>query len=221
MITGYNTDVEYDGRVYHVQTEDKGRSNPTIESLVYVGGEILTNRRSSYRDALADPAFGEPQIQKRMESQHHILIRDIRNGNLDPDGPKPFGYNIISNRSLDEVVVEFLEAAGDEARVRVEVEDRHDPLVMGQPSQFVVRVLGDSDDAPVAGATVRVKLLTASDRPTVLFEGCSDAAGRLAVAFEVPAVPGAGGAAILIQANAAGRNAELKQLIRRDPGSHS
>jgi len=218
MITGFNTDVEYDGRVYHVQTEDKGRGNPTIESLVYVAGEILTARRSSYGDRLVDPAFGEPQILERMEAQHHTLIRDIRNGHLDPEGAKPFGYNIISNRSLDEVVLEFLASAGDDARVRLEVEDR-DVLVMGRPSRFVVRVLGEADDAPIAGAAVKVKLLTAASRPTVLFEGRSDAAGRLAIAFDVPAIPEGAGAAILIQANAAGRNAELKQLVRRPGGS--
>ena len=44
MVTGYNTDVEHDGRVYHVQTEDKGTDNPMIETLVYRGGEILDPR---------------------------------------------------------------------------------------------------------------------------------------------------------------------------------
>ena len=38
------------------------------------------------------------------------MIRDIRNGKFDPDGPKPFGYNIVSNRSLDEVVLDYLGA---------------------------------------------------------------------------------------------------------------
>ncbi len=47
MITGFNTDVEYEGRVFHVQTEDKGRTNPVVESLVYSGGEIVASRRAS------------------------------------------------------------------------------------------------------------------------------------------------------------------------------
>jgi len=38
MITGFNTDVKHGAKVYHVQTEDKGRNNPKIETLVYVGG---------------------------------------------------------------------------------------------------------------------------------------------------------------------------------------
>jgi len=41
VITGFNTDIKHNEKVYHVQTEDKGLQNPYIESLVYVGGEIL------------------------------------------------------------------------------------------------------------------------------------------------------------------------------------
>ena len=44
MITGFNTDVEYDGRTFHVQTEDRGQRNPVVESLVYSGGEIVATR---------------------------------------------------------------------------------------------------------------------------------------------------------------------------------
>ena len=39
MITGFNSDVKYRGLVYHVQTEDKGKVNPLIETLIYRGGE--------------------------------------------------------------------------------------------------------------------------------------------------------------------------------------
>src|SRR5471032_17484 len=40
VITGFNTDIKHSGKVYHIQTEDKGLQNPYVESLVYVGGEI-------------------------------------------------------------------------------------------------------------------------------------------------------------------------------------
>ena len=53
MITGYNTDVRHGEVVYHVQTEDKGAANPFIESLVYVGGQVLASKRASYADLLA------------------------------------------------------------------------------------------------------------------------------------------------------------------------
>ena len=53
MITGFNTDVEHDGVVYHVQTEDKGLDSPLILSLVYSGGAILASKRSPYEDLIA------------------------------------------------------------------------------------------------------------------------------------------------------------------------
>ena len=41
VITGFNTDIEYQGVTYHVQTEDKGVKTPLILSLVYNRGTIL------------------------------------------------------------------------------------------------------------------------------------------------------------------------------------
>ena len=85
MITGFNTDVDYLGRVYHVQTEDKGLKNPVVESLIYCGGEIVTSRRTSYEELASHADFCEEQVLSRMEAQHDKLIRDIRNGEYDPD----------------------------------------------------------------------------------------------------------------------------------------
>ncbi len=39
MVTGFNTDVQHDGKIYHVQTEDKGVDNPLIEIVLPVGIE--------------------------------------------------------------------------------------------------------------------------------------------------------------------------------------
>ena len=52
MITGFNTEVEHDSKVYHVQTEDKGLENPYIESLVYMGGAIIFSKRTDYKEKL-------------------------------------------------------------------------------------------------------------------------------------------------------------------------
>ena len=52
MITGYNTDVRHVETVVHVQTEDKGRGNPFIESVVYVAGRVVATKRSSYAELL-------------------------------------------------------------------------------------------------------------------------------------------------------------------------
>ena len=49
VLTGYNTDIEYSGTVYHVQTEDKGQSNPLVESLVYTVMDAFRNEKILFR----------------------------------------------------------------------------------------------------------------------------------------------------------------------------
>lgn len=82
MITGYNTDVRHNEVVFHVQTEDKGLSNPYIESLVYVGGQVLASKRASYAELLAQ-GKEEKDIVALMDHQHRTMIAAIRHGKLD------------------------------------------------------------------------------------------------------------------------------------------
>ena len=105
MITGFNTDVKYRGVVYHVQTEDKGTTNPMIETLVYKGGEILASRRLPYSD-LVKSADDEATITKLMEDQHKGMIMEIKRGRFDPAGEK----TMIEDLSLDEIVLAYLAA---------------------------------------------------------------------------------------------------------------
>lgn len=82
MITGYNTDIRHRDVVFHVQTEDKGASNPHVESLVYVKGQVIANKRTSYADMLAE-GKGEKAIVALMEHQHRVMIAAIKGGKLD------------------------------------------------------------------------------------------------------------------------------------------
>lgn len=82
MITGFNTDVEYEGVVYHVQTEDKGLNSPLILSLVYVGGTILASKRSRYEDLIAS-GFDERELTLRLQRQHQLICAAIRSGRLE------------------------------------------------------------------------------------------------------------------------------------------
>ena len=82
MITGYNTDVRHGEVVFHVQTEDKGISNPYIESLVYVGGQVLASKRASYAEMIAE-GKEEKDILAFMDHQHRTMIAAIRHGKLD------------------------------------------------------------------------------------------------------------------------------------------
>ena len=82
MITGFNTDIEHDGVVYHVQTEDKGLDSPIILSLVYSGGTILASKRSPYQDLIAS-GFSDEALAERLKRQHKLICAAIHSGRLD------------------------------------------------------------------------------------------------------------------------------------------
>ena len=81
MITGFNTDIEHDGVVYHVQTEDKGLDSPIILSLVYVGGTILASKRSPYGD-LIEQGFSDELLAERLKRQHRLICAAINSGRI-------------------------------------------------------------------------------------------------------------------------------------------
>jgi hypothetical protein len=82
VITGFNTDVEHDGIVYHVQTEDKGLESPIILSLVYTGGTILASKRSPYEDLIAS-GYSDEALAERLKRQHRLICAAIHSGRID------------------------------------------------------------------------------------------------------------------------------------------
>jgi len=81
VITGFNTDIEHDGVVYHVQTEDKGLDTPLILSLVYVGGAILASKRAPYEDLIAT-GFSDEALSERLKRQHKLICAAINSGRI-------------------------------------------------------------------------------------------------------------------------------------------
>lgn len=210
MITGYNTDVEHNGRIYHVQTEDKGIANPTIESLIYLGGEILASHRSSYEGLLAtgpDPKV----LTARLEAQHQRMILNVRQGRHDPDGVKAFGEGIISDRGFEEVVLDYLskELASEALQIILE-----NPVQFmgGARHDLVVRARGDLSSLPVKNVSISVSLLTPVEKPHLLTEGITDSQGLFRGIVAIPPVEG-GSAAVLLHANLEKERVELKWLV--------
>lgn len=106
MIIGYNTDIKYRNEVFHIQTEDKGESNPTIETLVYHNGEILLSRRLSYGHLKKDRNALKKKIKSMMKSQHDQVISELKEGKflhlLSLETQK------LDDKTLDEMVIEYL-----------------------------------------------------------------------------------------------------------------
>lgn len=82
MITGFNTDIEYGGVTYHVQTEDKGLAKPIILSLVYDRGIILASKRLPYDDLL-EGEFDERVLSERLNRQHKLICAAIQAGRIE------------------------------------------------------------------------------------------------------------------------------------------
>ena len=82
MITGFNTDVDFQGTTYHVQTEDKGLATPLILSLVYNRGTVLASKRSPYED-LVEKGFDEKVLAERLQKQHKTICAAIRAGRIE------------------------------------------------------------------------------------------------------------------------------------------
>lgn len=151
MITGFNTNVRYSGRVFHVQTEDSGAQNPHITSHLYHGGTILASVKSEYSRHLGSENL-EAEVRSLMEAQHKAMLRRLKGREFDPViaerlgdaaapspaepagepvsgattspslvdaeppapspeppvSPRPFGQGLVSEKPLDEVILEYL-----------------------------------------------------------------------------------------------------------------
>ncbi|WP_342375725.1 hypothetical protein NVS55_31135 [Myxococcus stipitatus] len=81
-VTGFNHNIKHKGKVYHVQTEDSGVNNPHIITHLFVGGNILASKKTSYSDILNAESLAEV-VRELMEEQHKEMLRNLINGVYD------------------------------------------------------------------------------------------------------------------------------------------
>ncbi len=230
MITGYNTDVKHRGVVFHVQTEDKGLDNPSIESLVYVGGQILHRRRTEYAQLLKDGG-GKDEILERLETQHRKLIAEIRTGKLDseaenrigplasparapvaPSGAGPSAPSTSSgSQSLDQVILDYLNMEAEQEYL-ILVMDSMGELALGSDALLAFHAKTSSSSKPVVGAKIAVKLISTVADPEILGSGATNDEGNLNLRVAIPAIA-KGTAALIITATSDAGSAEIKHLI--------
>ncbi|HEV7503601.1 MAG TPA: hypothetical protein VGS07_01690 [Thermoanaerobaculia bacterium] len=281
MITGYNTDVRHGEVVYHVQTEDKGAANPLIESLVYVGGQVLASKRASYAELLAE-GREEREIVAFMDHQHRTMIAAIRHGKLDaklaamtagrqtgqypayetplsparpvsgphpttaaagassetlartgfatpppqppqysqpappapstqPAPPSPVTRTPSPERTLDQVILEYLTSEADQEQLVLMLEEERN-LALGHAATLVLRTSSSKNGQPIAGTQVSVRMISTVVEPRVLANGRTDDRGFLTLGFDIPQV-GRGTSALIINAVSNIGRAELKHLL--------
>ncbi|HTP51088.1 MAG TPA: hypothetical protein VMK42_10345 [Anaeromyxobacteraceae bacterium] len=90
MVVGFNHNIKHAGRVYHVQTEDSGLDNPHVITHLFVGGNILASKKTSYADIVGADNLADV-VRELMEEQHKEMLRNLINGvydNVDATGPE-------------------------------------------------------------------------------------------------------------------------------------
>ena len=126
MIPGFNHNIRYRGVLYHIQTEDSGIENPVVTTLLYRGGTILSSKRTSYSDIVNSDKM-EEVVREIMKEQHKLMLFDLKNGVFEKGekeiaaaDPKKeevvFGDTIISEKSLDEVILDYLAAEDTDSK---------------------------------------------------------------------------------------------------------
>ena len=143
MITGFNTNVRFGGRLFHVQTEDSGRQHPHVISHLYYQGTILASEKTSYAGSVESDDL-EGEVRSLMERQHKAMVARLKKGEFDTviaerlegqtvavsapppapaaaaapsaaasptlprDAARAFGEGIVSQKPLDEVILDYL-----------------------------------------------------------------------------------------------------------------
>jgi hypothetical protein len=233
VITGFNTDIKHNEKVYHIQTEDKGLQNPYIESLVYVGGEILASKKTSYAEQ-AKSGIDEKWIGGLMEQQHRTMIAAIKRGRFDAPAdatkaaaPQPTisgqmipptteaGVNAApgEEKTLDQVIIDYLASEAESEHLELSLLNAVE-FYSGSPVELRVATKKSLSQNPIAAAAIEVKVISTIEPPRVIFKGKTAADGTATVRCTIPAFR-EGTAAVIISAQSGIGNDEVKQLVKR------
>jgi hypothetical protein len=237
LITGFNTDIRHNDRVYHIQTEDKGVQNPFIESLVYVGGEILASKKTSYAEHLQQGA-DEKAIGGLMEQQHKTIIAAVKRGRFDSltigrakgepavaiardldtlaGGPAATAeppVMVEAEKTLDQVIIDYLASEAQSEHLEMAV-DAPVEFVSGQAAEFQILARKSISQQPIPSASIEVRVISTVEPPRVIFRGVTGNDGQVMVRCTVPVFRD-GTAAVIVSAQSPFGNDEVKQLVKR------
>lgn len=102
MLSGFNTNYRYRGVLFHVQTEDSGRSNPHVITHLFHGGNIMTSRKQTYADKLhlGNDAL-EIEVKTLMERQHKSMLQQLSRGGFDETIAQRLGPEVFAVTAAD------------------------------------------------------------------------------------------------------------------------
>jgi hypothetical protein len=192
MSSGFNTDIHVRGQSFHVQTEDRGPTHPTIDTAVYQNGRVLHRRSSSYEHFVTSAEFSAQALRERVEEQHRVVIEDLRDGSLDAE------------------LAAAAEKANRAGGIQVQLLNPQSWLSAGNV-KLDVEILRRADRQPQPGAEVEAAIegASADSRHT----GMSDHQGRVRIEFPLPPL-GKGDLALVILAKADAAKDEIRFTMR-------
>jgi len=211
MRTGFNTEVKHGSTAYHVQTEDKGTENPLVETLVYVGGQILDAIRTPYDKSLA---IGE--VDGLMEKQHRNTLQKVKTGVYAATiswVKKDDTQSIMPQRGLDELIVDYLSTESKKDHLELSLSNGSD-FIYGKEVSFEITACNDRTRAPMPNVAVVVTLFSTATPSVALYEGKTNPQGKAMGSIVIPMLA-TGNAAVVIKGTSELGSDELKQLVRR------
>ncbi len=82
-LLGYNNNVRYLGRTFHIQTEDSGTKYARIMTHLFIdGGRIVKTTRTEYATMVDQPDMAET-VRRMMKDQHKNMFLSLRAGEFD------------------------------------------------------------------------------------------------------------------------------------------
>lgn len=83
MQKGFNSDVQVNGILFHVQTEDWGYNNPYIVTQVFKRGAVVKNIKTPYKEiSRTVSSNNERVIRLAMQEQHQKILDHLLSGQM-------------------------------------------------------------------------------------------------------------------------------------------
>ena len=156
-VVGYNHNLRYRGRLFHVQTEDSGPVNPHVFTHLFFEGTILASKKLQY-----DAESHEDTVRVQMQQLHKSMMRELTLGGHDQRVIAFFaarGQEAFSEPAPARPAAEPAPPAPAGTPVPAEAVETA-PIVAGPPSQVVAGELSvapvTAPPPPVAAPVVQV-----------------------------------------------------------------
>ena len=174
-----------------------------------------------------------------MEQQHRTMIAAIKRGRFDQpadatqntqDRPSPRStvaqtegvpfqeasaapISIDEEKTLDQVIIDYLASEAESEHLELALLNQIE-FFAGLPIEMRVAARKSLSQAPIPAAAIEVKVISTVEPPRVIFRGKTAADGSAVIRCTIPSFRD-GTAAVIISAQSAIGNDEVKQLVKR------